>query len=84
MTMKKYVKPELFYEQFELTTHIANCVWEPVITNIEAALCTFKAEEGSDWAGETVFTEIPRCETVMDEDYFCYYTAADGFNTFDS
>ena len=26
--MKKYVKPELFYERFELSQHIADCNWE--------------------------------------------------------
>ena len=26
--MKKYVKPELFYEHFELSQHIADCAWE--------------------------------------------------------
>ena len=26
--MKKYVKPELFYERFELSQHIADCQWE--------------------------------------------------------
>lgn len=26
--MKKYVKPELYYEHFELTQHIAACGWD--------------------------------------------------------
>ena len=26
--MKKYVKPELFYERYELSEHIADCLWE--------------------------------------------------------
>lgn len=26
--MKKYVKPELFYEHYELSQHIADCAWE--------------------------------------------------------
>ena len=26
--MKKYVKPEMFYERFELSEHIADCGWE--------------------------------------------------------
>ena len=26
--MKKYVKPELFYEHYELSQHIADCTWE--------------------------------------------------------
>ena len=25
---KKYVKPELFYEHYELSQHIADCTWE--------------------------------------------------------
>lgn len=26
--MKKYVKPEIYYENFELSQHIADCGWE--------------------------------------------------------
>lgn len=28
MIMKKYVKPEIYYENFELSQHIADCGWE--------------------------------------------------------
>ena len=27
MIMKKYVKPEIYYENFELSQHIADCGW---------------------------------------------------------
>ena len=26
--MKKYIKPELFYENFEMSKHIASCAWD--------------------------------------------------------
>ena len=26
--VKKYIKPELFYEHYELSQHIADCAWE--------------------------------------------------------
>lgn len=32
--MKKYVKPELFYENFELAQHVADCGWELKSGNI--------------------------------------------------
>ena len=28
IVMKKYVKPELFFERYELSQHIADCTWE--------------------------------------------------------
>lgn len=36
--MKKYVKPELFCEQFELTQHIADCAWELNLQSLDSCL----------------------------------------------
>lgn len=75
--MKKYVKPELFYEHFELSTHIANCILEPH-TNSEPVTCQFKADADSEWPNEIVFAG--GCEMEI----ACYYTGGDGVNTFNS
>lgn len=40
--MKKYVKPELFYEKYELTQHIADCAWE--LTNSTKDTCAAQAD----------------------------------------
>lgn len=31
--MKKYVKPELFYERYELSQHVAACTYDLDVTN---------------------------------------------------
>ena len=36
--MKNYVKPELFYERYELSQHIADCAWEVNYEKTETAL----------------------------------------------
>ena len=35
--MKKYVKPELYYERFELTQTIADCAWQ--MNNASSYVC---------------------------------------------
>lgn len=84
--MKKYVKPELFYEHFELNTHVANCIWEHRNTYIDDALtCTYTADNDSDWSGYVVFVEgNTGCKMYMDKGSLCYYTGADGMNTLNS
>lgn len=74
--MKKYVKPELFYERYELAQHIADCQWE--MTQADKENCV--AEPDSNMTGmPTLFTEEPRCG-VDDEGWenYCYHTGKDG------
>lgn len=40
--MKKYVKPELFYEHYELSQHIADCAWE--LTTSGMSSCSAQAD----------------------------------------
>lgn len=77
MNMKKYVKPELFYEHFELSTHIANCKFEP-FDQEEPTNCQFIGDVDSEWAGVIAFAND--CAMKID----CYYPGVDGVNTFDS
>ena len=80
--MKKYVKPELFYEHFELSTHIANCIFESVNSG-EPGACAFKGDSDSDWPGMHIFTGTTAgCEWPTE--VVCYYTGAGGMNTFNS
>jgi len=80
--MKKYVKPELFYEQFELSTHIANCIFEAV-NSAEPGACAFVGDADSDWPNYVIFTSgTEGCE--LETEVACYYTGAGGLNTFDS
>lgn len=84
--MKKYVKPELFYERYELSQHIADCGWELKdpegnLTWGQGGAC--KAYPDSKKWGEgyteTLFTEGIGCtiDSRVSQDY-CYQTGSGG------
>ena len=82
--MKNYVKPELFYERYEVSQHIADCQWElKTLNTIE----TCKATADPDWWGEgytdTLATEGLSCDITNIQDY-CYQNGSDGANVFQS
>ena len=84
--MKKYVKPELFYEQFESSKHIADCAWE--LTSREPAECEEVAEPDTEKIpvpGNLFVSEENGC-TVTSEEYqdYCYQGGAEGANVFKS
>ena len=59
--MKSYVKPELFYESFEMNQSIAACGID--VHHDDEFKCT-PTLDNSFWPGlgnETVFDESPRC-----------------------
>ena len=74
--MKKYVKPELIVEKFELTTQIAACAFDHMGTLTDINQCCF-TQDGSDIV---VFTSTNgRCEWTPEDigvvgDGECYYT----------
>lgn len=79
--MKKYVKPELFYENFELSQHIADCAWEMHYT-LEGG-CHADGDSSKLPGFKDLFTVAARCslnETTY-EDY-CYTTGSAGANVF--
>jgi len=77
--MKKYVKPVLFYEHFELSQHIADCAWE--LNNTDD--CSASPDSGKlPGAPENAFASLGACDYVP-EDY-CYTTGAPGTNVFKS
>lgn len=84
--MKKYVKPELFYEQFELSTHIAACEIDYVDPNGARTHSNMGACAGYPGTGlgldpnVPVFTQDGICEMV----YYCYTNGVEGVNTFAS
>lgn len=79
--MKKYVKPELFYEHFELSQHIADCGWEMQYANKES--CHAAADPGVWGEGyvETLFVSEDRC-TVTDWQDYCYEAGTGGIKVF--
>lgn len=44
--MKPYVKPELYYENFTLSQHIADCGWELQSANVDACYAKGDTEWG--------------------------------------
>ena len=83
--MKKYVKPELFYERFELTEHIAACAWD--MNNLNKESCTASADEDyiPDLVGQTLFMESTGC-SLNPSNYadYCYHGNVNSANAFRS
>lgn len=73
--MKKYVKPELYYENFELNQSIAVCGWKWGKTSLDKNSCTATQDTALGGMGITIFTEQPRCD-FLDTDSsvqkYCY------------
>ncbi len=70
--MKKYVKPELYYENFELSQHIAACGID--VNHANKTECN-PTLDGDFWGGLTlgVFGEGRTCEMdVANIDVYCY------------
>lgn len=83
--MKKYVKPELFYEKFELTQHIADCAWE---LNSAQGSCNASADPdlipGVTEPDRLFTADINGCSFIPGVNYqdFCYHDGAQGVNVF--
>jgi len=83
--MKKYVKPELFYERYELTEQIAACAWD---MNSQERACSATGSGGfTDWV---IFTDgIDDCKLKVESgtsgnEIYCYYPQESGKSTFNS
>ena len=66
--MKKYVKPELFYEHFELSQHIADCTWE---LQLNKGSCSAQADPDFIVSSELLFSAnvtTPASCTVSPDD----------------
>ena len=79
--MKKYVKPELFYERFELSQHIADCGWE--LKHADGS-CKANPDEKHWGSGAltdmgTLFTTALSCDNKTDAGYqnYCYENGTD-------
>lgn len=87
--MKKYVKPELFYERFELSQHIADCDWE--LTNSTKDTCSAEADETLSGM-ENLFVSVANGCVYIPAGYegsnyeglVCYHDGGEGANVFAS
>lgn len=84
--MKAYVKPDLFYENFELSHSVASC-GTSVKMNASPENCTYDAGRISNWLeGNTIFAN-EGCNLNPDEGVFeqyCYQTGTEEFKLFAS
>ena len=75
INVKKYVRPELFYEFYELSQHIADCTWE--LKNMtDVTICAVLPDLDKLpflTAEANMFAEWPTCQ-ILREDFedFCY------------
>lgn len=67
--MKAYVKPELFFESYELSQHIAACGWDMSdFQTIEN--CTAKGDTSYGNPDVVIYVEGGNCETIGER--YCY------------
>lgn len=81
--MKKYVKPELCFERFELSRQIAACTYDSNNTQDNVG-CAFTGR--NEFTGETVtlFLEATAACTTKADSY-CYHGSSGGmFSIFNS
>lgn len=78
INVKKYVKPELFYERYELSEHIADCGWEWK-NLVSEGTCYAEIDQANAIPGLDfrLFATYDIC-TVTREDVgdYCYQTGA--------
>lgn len=86
--MKKYVKPELFFEQFELSQHIADCAWE--LKNPTKNTCSATADPNllPGFDGMNLFMDTSNgCVLIPGNNYvgdYCYQDSVGSTNVFAS
>lgn len=76
--MKAYVKPELFYERYELSQYIANCDIK-LINSTNAQSCAGVADPSFNYGNGTLFLNNETCTTILD--IYCETNGGDGFLT---
>ena len=80
--MKKYVKPEMFFEQFELSQHIADCMLE-YDGSRDANTCI--AYTDPDFWGSSYPVFIAANTSCKEKfETYCYTSGTGGMNTFTS
>lgn len=79
--MKKYIKPELFYERYELSQHIADCAWEMHLKDTQE--CRAQGEIDKVGTDMFLFTDRAQCDLIpSDVQDYCYQNSTTGSTTF--
>ena len=81
---KPYVKPQLYYENFELSQHVATCGWDMSIQS-DKINCTALGDEKLGNFPVSLFTETPRCAVTEDQvEGYCYEVSSGKVGLFNS
>lgn len=77
--MKEYVKPELYYESFELSQHIAGCYLKLESADINNCISVLEGV-GTLFVQNRTACDVP----VANPDMYCYTNGSGAYNTFQS
>lgn len=81
--MKKYIKPELYYEDLQLAQHIATCAFD--INSAEGTCVAVPDQNFSSLLpGETIFNDAPCVFTPGIIEDFCATNGNSGWNLYNS
>lgn len=86
--MKKYVKPELFLEEFELSQSVAACGWDMSLQDVnncsEGAVGDTSFGNQAEWVIYTQGRDV--CTVQFDPETYCYEVpgSVDAFRIFRS
>lgn len=84
--MKAYVKPELIFERYELSQHVAACAFD--LNSADENVCDFQSDKKGEKIfgveGVSIFANAGICENT-DVDSYCYQAnGVNGWTTFNS
>ena len=72
---KKYVKPELFCESYEMAQQIAACDYDSN-NSFNDEKCSFTGVNKDFGVEMKIFLSTPTCDTVAES--YCYHNASSG------
>lgn len=76
--MKKYVKPQLFYEEFELTKQIAACQFDLVPGTQADHGCRFEGVDKIFGEQMTIFQAMCTTSDAYVAESYCYHNSITG------
>lgn len=81
--MKEYVKPELFFESFELSEQIAvGCSQDLIANHGDEGTCVLENPAGAQTT--TLFAQANTNCTTYEFEGYCYHSGQDGVTVFSS
>ena len=83
--MKKYVKPELFYENFELTQQVATCDYDHLDNATDPSNCGFTGDWTDINGNQMTITIFNNSKCSFYAEEYCYHNGTGAkFSIFNS